>query len=214
MAAIDWALAGSVLLKLGLAALLGGIVGYERELNGRPAGVRTHMMLILGVTLFSEVSKVFAVSDQDRIAAQIVTGVGFLGAGTIMRLGAEIKGLTSAASLWAVSAIGMAVSVGGTFFVVAIVATLLAMFTLSVVDKIERQLVPNAHPRALSLTLTARENLSIVIESVEKAGGKVMGVRLLGSDGLNAQMDVQGRHADVMASAVGCQGVVSASWQD
>lgn len=214
MAAIDWALAGSVLLKLGLAALLGAIVGYERELNGRPAGVRTHMMLILGVTLFSEVSKVFAVSDQDRIAAQIVTGVGFLGAGTIMRLGAEIKGLTSAASLWAVSAIGMAVSVGGTFFVVAIVATLLAMFTLSVVDKIERQLVPNAHPRALSLTLTARENLSIVIESVEKAGGKVMGVRLLGSDGLNAQMDVQGRHADVMASAVGCQGVVSASWQD
>lgn len=214
MAAIDWALAGSVLLKLGLAALLGAIVGYERELNGRPAGVRTHMMLILGVTLFSEVSKVFAVSDQDRIAAQIVTGVGFLGAGTIMRLGAEIKGLTSAASLWAVSAIGMAVSVGGTFFVVAIVATLLAMFTLSVVDKIERQLVPNAHPRALSLTLTARENLSIVIESVEKAGGKVMGVRLLGSDGLNAQMDVQGRHADVMASAVGCQGVVSAAWQD
>ncbi|HXH60720.1 MAG TPA: MgtC/SapB family protein, partial [Fimbriimonadaceae bacterium] len=72
----------NVLAKLGLGALLGGAIGFERERSGRPAGIRTHMLLVIGVVLFSEVSKYFGGPDQARIAAQIVTGVGFLGAGT------------------------------------------------------------------------------------------------------------------------------------
>lgn len=202
-----------ILLKLGLAALLGGIVGFERELHGRPAGVRTHMLLTLGVTLFSEVSKAFGGPDQSRIAAQIVTGVGFLGAGTIMRLGAEVKGLTTAASLFAVSAIGMAVSVGGSFTIVAVFATIFAIFTLAVVDNIEKRILPNAHPRALAVTLSKREALSVVIEGIEKANGRVMGVRLRDGDGLHAQLDVQGEHVAIMAATVGCHDVVEAVWQ-
>ena len=75
-----------VLIKLGIGAAIGGAIGYEREFHGRPAGIRTHMLMVLGVVLFCEVSKAFAPNDQARIAAQIVTGVGFLGAGTILRL--------------------------------------------------------------------------------------------------------------------------------
>jgi len=90
------------------------MVGWEREVHGRPAGMRTHMLLVIGVVLMCEVSRAFSpAGDPARIAAQIVTGVGFLGAGAIMRIGMEVKGLTSAASLWTVTGIGMAVSVGG-----------------------------------------------------------------------------------------------------
>jgi len=215
VSALDWPLIVEVLLKLGLAALLGAVVGLEREVHGRPAGIRTHMMLILGVTLFSEVSKNFSGGDQGRIAAQIVTGVGFLGAGTILRLGAEIKGLTTAASLWAVSAIGMAVSTGGSFMFIAVMATVLAVFTLAVVDNLEKRLVPNAHPRALLVNLVRREALSDVIERIEKSGGRVLGTRLSNSEnGLQAQLDVQGRHAAIMAATTQCEDVESASWAD
>ena len=214
MPVYDWPLINGILLKLALAAFLGGIVGFEREFHGRPAGIRTHMLLVIGVTLFSEVSKHFGGGDAGRIAAQIVTGVGFLGAGSIMRLGAEIKGLTTAASLWAVSAIGMAVSTGGSFLLIALVATLLTVFTLGVIDNVERRLVPNAHPRALSVRFTQREALSIVIENIEHAGGRVMGVRLHDATGLTAQLDVQGRHSDIMAATVKCDLVAEANWVD
>ena len=133
-----------ILIKLGIGVALGGAIGYEREVHGRPAGIRTHMLVVLGVILFSEVSRVFG-GDQGRIAAQIVTGIGFLGAGTILRLGAEIKGLTTAASIWACAGIGMAVSVGGPFLIVAVAATAMALFTLAVVENFERRIAPASH---------------------------------------------------------------------
>src|SRR5690606_8844195 len=114
----SWREALGLLLKLGYAALLAGLVGIEREISGRPAGIRTHMLVGIGAALFSMTGEAFA-GDQGRVAAQVVTGVGFLGAGTIMRMGGEVKGLTTAASVWATAAIGMAVAVGGTFLIVA-----------------------------------------------------------------------------------------------
>src|SRR3954471_10979252 len=92
--------ATDVLVKMGVGALMAGLIGWEREKHGRPAGIRTHMLMVMGVILFSEAGKYFgATSDPSRVAAQIVTGVGFLGAGTIMRVGPEIRGLTTAASI-------------------------------------------------------------------------------------------------------------------
>lgn len=213
MSLADWNAVGQILGKLGLAVLLGGLIGYQRELGGRPAGIRTHMLLVLGVTLFSEISKAFGGSDQSRIAAQVVTGVGFLGAGTILRLGAEIKGLTTAASLWAVSAIGMGVSVGGQFTWVAVFATCLAFLTLSVVDRMERKLVPNAHPRALNVSLTDRSGLGALLHAMEQAGAQVNGVRFLDENvGRHVWIDVKGNRDKVLAVASLCPFVIEAGW--
>ncbi len=98
-------------LRVLLAALLGGLVGLERERHQRPAGLRTYMMVAVGAALFTLLSReAFPGSEPARIAAQIVTGIGFLGAGTIIRTEAAITGLTTAAGLWVVAAIGMAVA--------------------------------------------------------------------------------------------------------
>jgi putative Mg2+ transporter-C (MgtC) family protein len=138
-----WSVLLGALLKLGIAAILGGLIGWERESHGRPAGIRTHMMTVIGVVMFSEVSKHFATGDPTRIAAQIVTGIGFLGAGTILRHGPEIRGLTTAATLWAAAGIGMAVSTGGVYIVIAVAATLLSLFTLEVVERFEKRVNPD-----------------------------------------------------------------------
>src|SRR5207248_10519029 len=97
-----------------LAALLGALIGFERERHDRPAGLRTHILVCMGAALITQVSRHLGGVrfDESRIAAQIVSGIGFLGAGTIFRTGSVVRGLTTAASLWVVAGIGMA-SAGG-----------------------------------------------------------------------------------------------------
>lgn len=202
-----------VLIKLGVAAILGGMIGFERELHGRPAGIRTHMMLVIGVTLFSEVSKVFG-GDEARIAAQVVTGVGFLGAGTIMRMGAEIKGLTSAASLWAVSAIGMAVSAGGSFMIIAAAATVLGLITLGVVDSLERKLVPNAHPRELEVRFGDRSKLAGLLATLESEGVRVDGMRIVSETEKIARITVESKSNEAFTVACSTEGIEQAHWSD
>jgi putative Mg2+ transporter-C (MgtC) family protein len=109
----------NLLAKLGLAVLLGGAIGMEREIKRKPAGLRTNILICLGATLITDVSMSIAMSpdgtrfgDPARLAAQIVSGVGFLGAGTIMQGGATVTGLTSAATIWVVAAIGIAIGAG------------------------------------------------------------------------------------------------------
>lgn len=136
--------------KLLIAAILGGFIGWEREKRGRPAGLRTHLLLCVGVTLMMLVSEHIFVHyqvyesdsvlriDPARIAAQVVTGVGFLGAGTIMRFRASVRGLTTAASLWIVSGIGLAVGSG--FILPAIFTTIIAITTLIFLPKVEGEM--------------------------------------------------------------------------
>src|SRR3989304_3601854 len=119
--------------KLLLAAVLGGVIGWERERRGRPAGLRTHILVCVGVTLMMVVSehifekyKTFAADsiirvDPARIAAQVVTGIGFLGAGTILRLRTTVRGLTTAASLWVVA--GVCFGGGGHWFITPLFLT-------------------------------------------------------------------------------------------
>ena len=113
-----------MILKLVVSLALGGAVGLERETHGRPAGLRTHILVCVGSTLFALCSYTVAGTrfDPGRISAQIVTGIGFLGAGTIMRQGSVVRGLTTAASIWTVAAIGVAVAIGGEMMLVAIAA--------------------------------------------------------------------------------------------
>ncbi len=129
-------------LKLVMAGVFGGIVGYEREVHEHPAGLRTHILVCMGSTLMTIVSMSFQppASDPSRIAAQIVSGIGFLGAGTILRQGSVVKGLTTAASLWTVAGIGIAVGVGGKdgiFYIISAVATLVVFLTLSLLSRFE-----------------------------------------------------------------------------
>lgn len=103
-----------LVLRLVIAAIMGGLIGYERERAEKPAGFRTHLLVCVGAALFTIVSVhgFGMLSDPARVAAGVVVGIGFLGAGTILRGGQGITGLTTAASIWAVSAIGLAVGVG------------------------------------------------------------------------------------------------------
>jgi putative Mg2+ transporter-C (MgtC) family protein len=129
--------------RLALAVLLGGIVGVERELSGKPAGLRTNILICLGSALLMDLSITIGMTDGDgrvgdpaRIAAQVVTGVGFLGAGTIMQARGEVVGLTTAATIWVVAAIGLAVGAGHRAEAVA--AALLVTLVLTALGWLER----------------------------------------------------------------------------
>jgi putative Mg2+ transporter-C (MgtC) family protein len=126
-------------LRLTLGLVLGAIVGFEREFHRQPAGFRTHSLVALGSALFTIVSG-FAFdgpgADPTRIAAQIVSGIGFIGAGTILQYRGNIRGLTTAASLWSVAAVGMAAGAG--MWILAIMATVLMLIVLSILDRVER----------------------------------------------------------------------------
>lgn len=134
-----------ILIRLLVALILGGLVGLERGAQGRAAGFRTHILVCMGSALIMmtsmhifEIYKARAVADPGRIAAQVVSGIGFLGAGTILRFRKTIRGLTTAASLWAVAGIGLAVGSG--FYFAAILTVIFALVTLEVFSKLEKKL--------------------------------------------------------------------------
>lgn len=135
-------------IRLLLSILFGGIIGIERESVNRPAGFRTHILVCVGSTLTMLVSiymfEIYAGRtnlDSARIAAQVVSGIGFLGAGTILREGTTVRGLTTAASLWTVAAIGLAIGSG--FYYAAGITTLLTFITLISLSKFEDYLIKN-----------------------------------------------------------------------
>ena len=167
----------AVLAKLLLAALGGGLIGLEREKHGRPAGLRTHILVALGACLMMIISESFPIKyatattggalriDPARAAAQIISGIGFLGAGVILKEGISVRGLTTAASLWMVAGLGMAFGMG--LFLPAVMATAIAIFCLIFLKKLEPVIKKD---RFLFLTVTASrreglfEELSAIFE--------------------------------------------------
>jgi putative Mg2+ transporter-C (MgtC) family protein len=143
-----------VVLRLVLAAVLGGAIGYQREVAEKPAGLRTHLLVSLGSSMVMLISVYPFLEkpgvDVSRIAAQVITGIGFLGAGAIIRQGSIVKGLTTAASLWAVAGIGLAVGIG--FYAPSILATVLILLSLTVLKKFEGYLAPE-HEKLLITSL-------------------------------------------------------------
>lgn len=158
----------TMVLRLIVAAILGGIVGMERGSGDRPAGFRTHILVCVGSALFmlvsiygfDDIAPVTTVAENDigtrrdtaRIAAQVVSGIGFLGAGTILHEGLTIKGLTTAASLWIVSAIGLAVGSG--MYLLSTAATMLTMVTLVTFHNWEKKFAGNRSERRFIRVVT------------------------------------------------------------
>ncbi len=210
----DLSLAGMVLLKLGFGAVLGGAIGWERELSGRPAGTRTHMLVVVGVILFAEASRLFPSGDPSRIAAQIVTGIGFLGAGTILRMGTQIRGLTTAASIWAAAAIGMAVSVGGALLIVAPVATVLTILTLTVVERVEERFARKG-ARRLQVTLAALASAPQVTDAILRIAPDLRNVSMsrIGNQ-VVATFRVSDAPEDLPLRLAELESVESARWVD
>ena len=144
------------LLRILLGTVLGGAIGYERDLHGRPAGLRTHAIVALASATFMVVSTRFVYFqhyvegqlievDASRIAASVVSGIGFLGAGAILRTGLTIKGLTTAAGLWLVSAIGMAA--GGGMYLVSVFVTIIGLSALTLLRRFEDRAGPVSNQR-------------------------------------------------------------------
>jgi putative Mg2+ transporter-C (MgtC) family protein len=138
----------SQIASLLIAAVLGGLIGLEREAEQRPAGLRTYMLVCVGSALFTMLSIYAfpgATRDTARVAAQIVTGIGFLGAGTVWRAHDHVTGLTTAAGLWVAAAIGMAVGAG--LGALALAATILVLIVLAVILRLERTFLHHDHRR-------------------------------------------------------------------
>jgi len=179
-----------ILLRLFISAILGSVVGLERERLDWAAGLRTHMLVCVGATLFMIVSAFgFAdilghtnvVLDPSRIAAQVVSGVGFLGAGTIIFRREVIHGLTTAASLWAVAAVGL--SVGGGLYNVAISATALVLVILFGLKPIERRLFAGRRPARITLTVNRQDVSLLTIESeIERANLSLRQIQIQSGD--------------------------------
>ncbi|MGD8707454.1 MAG: MgtC/SapB family protein [Nitrosopumilaceae archaeon] len=128
-----------IIFRLLLGIGLGALIGFERELKHRPAGLRTHMLVSLGATIFTVSSISFDI-EPGRIAAGIVAGIGFLGAGTIIAHKGHVKGITSAATLWVVAGMGLAIGIGE--YYVALISAL-AVFLILRFEKIEKQIEPS-----------------------------------------------------------------------
>jgi putative Mg2+ transporter-C (MgtC) family protein len=144
------------LIRLGLGFLAGGIIGFERSSRHQIAGLRTHILICLGAVLLMLLSIWLPQNfgsmqngDPGRIAAQVVSGIGFLGAGAIIRLGNNIKGLTTAASLWLIAAVGMAIGAG--MYLAAAAAEVLSLITLILLDRIEKKIFPAVRNKTLEL---------------------------------------------------------------
>lgn len=188
-----------IALRLLLSLLLGGLIGLERESHKRPAGFRTHILVCMGSTLvmlisiygFDELVRATGMTrDPARLAAQVVSGIGFLGAGTILREGPTVKGLTTAASLWVVAGIGLAVGVG--FYFAAGLTTILAVLTLVILDKVERKWLLTKHHDHLVIRVSDRPGrLGTIAAILGNHGVNITDVEITpGSDGSEAILDL------------------------
>ncbi|OZI42398.1 MgtC/SapB family protein [Bordetella genomosp. 4] len=142
-----------IVMRLGLAVILGAAIGYEREMKGKDAGLRTHMLVSLGAAIFVLVPSAsgMQIADMSRVMQGVIAGVGFLGAGAILKQENDrvVKGLTTAASIWIVAAIGVAAGYGRE--ATAVASTLIALFVLAVVNRFEKKISQNDMPAPRSV---------------------------------------------------------------
>lgn len=210
-----------ITLRLLIAMLLGGVIGIEREYRSKEAGFRTHFLVALGSALFCIVSQYgfgFDLKDSSRVAAQVVSGIGFLGAGTIIFQKNVVRGLTTAAGLWVTAAIGLACGSG--MFAAAAIATALIIVGLEVlilfIPHIGRTVVE------LSFSTTSEESIKQVVNKLKKAGIRItsfklrkqisaqgdkiyrvdLELRVKRRDGHNTLIDMVSGYQDVMISSV------------
>ncbi|MEF2246774.1 MgtC/SapB family protein [Paenibacillus sp. IITD108] len=178
-------------LRFIVSAVLGGFIGFEREWRNHPAGLRTHILVCVGSTAimllsiygFSEfVDEVNVRVDPARLAAQVISGIGFLGAGAIMRSGLTVSGLTTAASIWVVAAIGLCVGAG--FFYVAVMATIAVLISLVVLHKWENYLMRHRRRHEISMKIVDEPgNLAQITAVFADQGVQIQNLRMHAVEG-------------------------------
>ena len=190
---------GEAVGRLVGAAVLSGFIGFEREVAQKAAGLRTHMLVGLGSAVFSLLSvEAFAGSDPARVAAQVVTGIGFLGAGAIFRHGFTVRGLTTAAGLWSVAAVGMAAGIGE--WQIAVLATAVAVVVLYVVGVVQ-WLLRGRRDEATTVIVIRMSDPAMVSDASGAArrlvepGGDVI-IHEIASDKASIQVTVEPKLAD------------------
>jgi putative Mg2+ transporter-C (MgtC) family protein len=219
-----------LLWRLALAAVLGGLIGFERELREREAGLRTHLLVALGSAAFTivgaygfheflESGQSVVRADPTRIAAQIVTGIGFLGAGAIIRQGFSVRGLTTAATLWVVAAVGLAAGAG--YYSAALITTgvvLVALWPLRIVAyRILRRF--RAEDGRLLVELPAGAPPGALIDEIERAGARITAIDV-SQEGDRRQLEFdlalpRGLAAPhLVARIADVQNVAAAHWAD
>jgi len=207
------------LLRLAVAALLGGAIGLERELDEKAAGLRTHMLVASGSALFTLVGAYGFSSflghgkivsyDPSRVAAQIVTGIGFLGAGVIFRQGFTIRGLTTAASLWIAAAIGMAAGAG--YWAGAVLATVLGVLSLRPLEWLKERMLLERTAKLMIVELAEDASSGPVLEAVERSGDLLA----LRREGLRLDIELRidrDRRAHAIGDVAELPGVREARW--
>ena len=203
------------IIRICIAALLGGVLGFEREIHGRPAGLRTHFLVSMGAAVFMMLSPYVAkmepeiIGDPGRIAAQIVSGIGFLGAGAIVKEGVSIRGLTTAASLWVAAAIGMTTGVGS--YKGAIVVSGLALIALELLPHIETIFKKQSY-WVLEVITPLEAGVSDILDAVKKQKVRILQCdqdRDYENDTLKITLlirifhrDVTDKHADGIVEAI------------
>ena len=169
-----------IILRMACAMLVGAVIGTEREFTHRPAGMRTHMLVSLGACavmitsqmLFAQYRVYGATPDPARLSAQVITGIGFLGAGTILKEGPTIKGLTTAASIWAVACLGIAVGAG--YYAVGLVGAACMMITLTVFEWLQELLLRNNY--ALYNFSTTCTDIAYVLDLIRRLAAEADGI--------------------------------------
>lgn len=209
----------SILLRLFLSVLLGGIIGFERGRAGRPAGLRTHILVCLGSTLAimtnQYVSQTFGTGDPTRMAAQVISGIGFLGAGTILVTGRhQVKGLTTAAGLWATACMGLAIGIG--FYKAAIFTCLLIAFVTVILHRLDNRMLTKVNVFDIYIEFGKAASITNVIDHMKQLDIKIDSIEMIkptyASDASAAAiMTLRLRHKkvriDVLSQINGIEGV-------
>ncbi len=166
-----------LLVQVVVAAALGAAVGFERELSAQPAGLRTHMLVSLGAALFTIAGAEVLGADPARVAAQVVTGIGFLGAGAILQQGVSVRGLTTAASLWVTAAIGTAAGIG--YLAGAAITTGIVLVSLVILKQLEKILLERFKRGHVRIVVDGTEEFRIVglVKAVDEFGGRIESIK-------------------------------------
>ena len=179
------AVLSSTVVRLVTAAVLGGAIGLERQLRHKPAGLRTNMFICFGAAMYTVLSDNLASSiggDHTRVAAQIIPGIGFIGAGSILHARGSVVGLTTAATLFVVASVGMAA--GGGLYITAIFATIVILLALAVLGKVERKF--QIHSMFVTYEVTGISAEALLIEAnrtLDEAHATMQNVRVAGQPG-------------------------------
>lgn len=193
------AVLSSTIMRLAVAAILGGIIGLERQFRHKPAGLRTNICICFGAAMFTVLSDKLAGSfggDHTRIAAQVIPGIGFIGAGSILHARGAVVGLTTAATIFVVASIGMAV--GGGLYLTAIFATVIILLALAALGKLEGNFAMRSFPVTYEVTgASAEALLGEANRTLDQVRGCMQNVRVAGEPGhVRVMFTVDGSHSE------------------